>query len=104
LSQVHVPALVTLSTDYLLSSGFTYWLANHWEEILLDKILNAQNSFAEAIMSPEHRQKCDSSCYDCLQQYRNMNYHGLLDWRLGLSLRAVSFSGQIAKSKSDRAI
>ena len=37
-------------------------------------------------MSPEHRRKCDSSCYDCLQQYRNMNYHGLLDWRLGLSL------------------
>jgi hypothetical protein len=89
LSQVHVPALVTLSTDYLLSSGFTDWLANHWEEILLDKILNAQNSFAEAIISPEHRQKCDSSCYDCLQQYRNMNYHGLLDWRLGLSLLRV---------------
>ncbi|XZN93673.1 MAG: DEAD/DEAH box helicase [Microcoleus sp.] len=67
-------------------SGFTYWLANHWEEILLEKILKSQNSFAEAIISPEHRQKCDSSCYDCLQQYRNMNYHGLLDWRLGLSL------------------
>ena len=40
-------------------------------------------------MSDEHRQKCDSSCYDCLQQYRNMNYHGLLDWRLGLSLLRV---------------
>lgn len=77
---------IVISDRLANGSGFTYWLANHWEDILLDKILNSQNSFAEAIMSPEHRQKCDSSCYDCLQQYRNMNYHGLLDWRLGLSL------------------
>ena len=67
-------------------SGFTDWLAKHWEDILKEQILNSKNSFAAAIMSDEHRQKCDSSCYDCLQQYRNMNYHGLLDWRLGLSL------------------
>ena len=33
--------------------------------------------------------RCDSSCYDCLRQYRNMNYHGLLDWRLGLSALRV---------------
>ncbi|MEZ2317973.1 MAG: DEAD/DEAH box helicase [Microcoleus sp.] len=77
---------IVISDRLANGSGFTYWLANHWEDILLDKILNSQNSFAEAIMSPEHCQKCDSSCYDCLQQYRNMNYHGLLDWRLGLSL------------------
>ncbi len=67
-------------------SGFTYWLAQHWQDILIEKILNAQNTFAGAIMSQQHRHNCDSSCYDCLQQYRNMNYHGLLDWRLGLSL------------------
>ncbi len=77
---------IVISDRLANGSGFTYWLANHWEDILLDKIINSQNSFAEAIISPKHRQKCDSSCYDCLQQYRNMNYHGLLDWRLGLSL------------------
>ncbi|MEG4284604.1 DEAD/DEAH box helicase [Microcoleus sp. A006_D1] len=77
---------IVISDRLANGSGFTYWLAEHWEDILTDKILNSQNSFAEAIMSPEHRDKCDSSCYDCLQQYRNMNYHGLLDWRLGLSL------------------
>ena len=59
----------------------------------IDKILNYQNIFAESIISPNHRHKCDSSCYDCLQQYRNMNYHGLLDWRLGFSLlRALASS------------
>ncbi|MEG4842342.1 DEAD/DEAH box helicase [Microcoleus sp. B9-D4] len=84
---------IVISDRLANGSGFTYWLANHWEDILTDKILNSQNSFAEAIMSPQHRQKCDSSCYDCLQQYRNMNYHGLLDWRLGLSLlRALASS------------
>lgn len=77
---------IVISDRLANGSGFTYWLAEHWEDILTSKILNSQNSFAEAIMSPEHRRKCDSSCYDCLQQYRNMNYHGLLDWRLGLSL------------------
>ncbi|MEG3939794.1 DEAD/DEAH box helicase [Microcoleus sp. S36b_A3] len=77
---------IVISDRLANGSGFTYWLANHWEEILLDKILDSKNSFAEAIISPKHRQKCDFSCYDCLQQYRNMNYHGLLDWRLGLSL------------------
>jgi hypothetical protein len=29
---------------------------------------------------------CDSACYDCLKDYRNMAYHGLLDWRLAADL------------------
>jgi len=72
-------------------SGFTQWLAEHWQEILQEIVNPNANSdtFVGSIVSPQHLQKCDSSCYDCLQQYRNMNYHGLLDWRLGLSLIRV---------------
>lgn len=44
-----------------------------------------QGSYAEIIHTREHREKCDHACYDCLMVYRNMTYHGLLDWRLGLS-------------------
>jgi hypothetical protein len=33
--------------------------------------------------------RCDSACYDCLKDYRNMPYHGVLDWRLGLDLLDV---------------
>ncbi|MNU42841.1 hypothetical protein D3C71_316090 [compost metagenome] len=34
--------------------------------------------------------RCGASCYRCLQRYNNRNFHGLLDWRLGLSyLRAM---------------
>lgn len=38
-----------------------------------------------------HRKSCGSSCYRCLQRYNNRNFHGLLDWRLGLAyLRAIA--------------
>jgi DEAD/DEAH box helicase domain-containing protein len=70
-------------------SGFTLWLAQHWQEVLTEKIINSQNTFVDTIMSQQHRDQCDSSCYNCLRHYRNINYHGLLDWRLGLSLLRV---------------
>lgn len=39
----------------------------------------------------DHQVDCGTSCYRCLQRYNNRNFHGLLDWRLGLSyLRAMS--------------
>lgn len=68
-------------------AGFTAWLAQNWQEILeaTTRATPHANSFIGAMVSAKHRQ-CDSSCYDCLRQYRNMSYHGLLDWRLGLSL------------------
>lgn len=79
--------------DYLPNgSGFTAWLAEHWQDVLVNDLVNAEpgsNTFAGALMGPEHRHNCDSACYDCLRQYRNMTYHGLLDWRLGLSLLRV---------------
>jgi DEAD/DEAH box helicase domain-containing protein len=75
-------------------AGFTKWVAEHWK-LLLDSTIGENlppGSFAAALVSPEHRTgsgKCDSSCPDCLRHYRNMSYHGLLDWRLGLSLLRV---------------
>ncbi len=33
----------------------------------------------------DHAGQCDQACYICLQRYGNQAYHGLLDWRLGLS-------------------
>jgi DEAD/DEAH box helicase domain-containing protein len=77
--------------DYLPNgSGFTAWLAEHWKE-MLDEIVDdsRDNAFIAALIAPEHRTKCDSACYDCLKQYRNMNYHGLLDLRLGMSLLRI---------------
>ncbi len=39
---------------------------------------------------PRHRMDCAQACYRCIQRYGNRQYHGLLDWRLGLGfLRAL---------------
>lgn len=69
-------------------AGFTNWISKNWVEVLHAAVgLNAPaNSFTGAMISAHHRQRCDASCPDCLRHYRNMSYHGLLDWRLGLSL------------------
>jgi hypothetical protein len=33
---------------------------------------------------------CDSACYDCLKDYANMAYHGLLDWRLAIDMAELA--------------
>jgi hypothetical protein len=73
--------------DHLANgAGFTRWIGENWRE-LLDSIVRPEpGSLGAALISPTHRSECDSSCPDCLRHYRNMSYHGLLDWRLGLSL------------------
>lgn len=42
---------------------------------------------------------CDSACYDCLKDYRNMGYHGLLDWRLAVDLFGI-LSGEGLDTRS----
>ena len=62
------------------------WIADEWEPVLQGIISpDDPDSFPWQVISPRHRSSCDSACYDCLKVYRNMTYHGLLDWRLGLS-------------------
>lgn len=72
-------------------AGFTSWISRNWEELLQGTVnaTSGASSFVGSLITPEHRQGCDSACYDCLKQYRNMTYHGLLDWRLGLSLLRI---------------
>ncbi len=44
----------------------------------------------KAFRDLEHRRACAQACYQCMQRYGNRQYHGLLDWRLGLGfLRAL---------------
>lgn len=71
-------------------AGFTNWVAENWKTILAAAVDIAPlaNSFTGALISASHR-ACDASCPECLRHYRNMSYHGLLDWRLGLSLLRV---------------
>ncbi len=75
--------------DHLANgAGFTQWVNDNWADLLASIIsaYPAPGSFAGTILNEEHQASCDSSCYSCLRNYRNMPYHGLLDWRLGISL------------------
>jgi DEAD/DEAH box helicase domain-containing protein len=37
-----------------------------------------------------HGDHCDASCNLCLRDYRNLAYHGILDWRLALDLARLT--------------
>ena len=55
---------------------------------ILKKVNFHQHSspFLRSIYSKEHIAECDAACHKCLKAYRNINYHGLLDWRLAVSM------------------
>ena len=42
------------------------------------------------LVGDEHLKQCTSSCYDCLRNFHNQQYHGIIDWRLGLDLAKLS--------------
>lgn len=58
---------------------------------LIASILDEEGAWPRTdVADPDHIKRCGASCYRCLQRYNNRNFHGLLDWRLGLSyLRAM---------------
>lgn len=60
-------------------------------ELLINSMLNEPNSWPLVDFTlPEHLDNCDQSCYSCMSRFGNRQYHGLLDWRLGLAyLRAL---------------
>jgi hypothetical protein len=76
-------------SDYLPNgAGFSQWCYNNWRDLIeYATDVNAPlETFIGELISDKHKQNCDSSGYDCLRNYRNMVYHSLLDWRLGLAL------------------
>lgn len=80
-------AQVILSDELINGSGFVNDFYVNFKDYT-DRILNEekQDVFFKEMMGDEHIHTCDSSCYKCLSSYNNMPFHGLLDWRLGISL------------------
>lgn len=76
---------VTLADEQVNGSGFVVDLFDNFTEYV-NRILHHEDQFFKTMLSSEHSKECDSSCYECLSNYSNMPYHGLLDWRLGISL------------------
>ncbi|QLL29539.1 DEAD/DEAH box helicase [Thermosynechococcus sichuanensis E542] len=51
------------------------------------EVMKEAKRIASRWLNPEfHSDRCDTSCNDCLRDYHNSAYHGLLDWRLALDM------------------
>jgi hypothetical protein len=97
-------AEIAISDHLANGAGFTSWLHDEWSDVIaaIDAANPGDETFVGGLLSAEHAARCDSACYDCLKQYRNMSYHGLLDWRLGLSiLRMLSRANYAAGLTGD---
>lgn len=90
-SQGGVGAEIILADRLPNGAGFTRWIYNHWAGLLEEAVAprDRAGSFAGRLVSRWHRDQCDAACYDCLKTCRNMVFHGLLDWRLGLAYLRV---------------
>lgn len=82
-------AQVILADELANGSGFVKDLFENLdrEYNYFNHILNPEpGTYFGQIFSPAHRDTCKDACYECLKVYRNMPYHGLIDWRLGMAL------------------
>jgi len=83
-------AEIVLTDELPNGSGFVRYLYNNFQSVLSEAMNPSNaNSYLGKIHSQPHQKKCNDACYDCLKVYRNMNYHSLLDWRLGISMLRV---------------
>lgn len=81
---------IILTDELPNGSGFVRVLYNKFSEILNEAMNPADaQSYLGKIHSTHHQGNCKDACYECLKVFRNMNYHSLLDWRLGLSMMRV---------------
>ena len=48
------------------------------------------DDFAHKFRQSDHALRCTGSCYECLRNYNNLHYHGLLDWRLAFELTELA--------------
>lgn len=64
-------------------AGYSNWLC---DEKNYQKVLKniTEGNIYNHLISENHMKNCDSSCYNCMQSYNNLHYHGLLNWRIGL--------------------
>ncbi len=73
-------------------AGYSKWLCNEKNFIdVLKSIADKNGDFYISLTNHNHIEKCDNSCYECMQSYDNLHYHGLLNWRLGLDMARMMY-------------
>ena len=73
-------------------AGYCRWLA---EPGMFDRLLelalgSGPNDVGGKWIDTNHAASCDTSCNDCMRDFHNMQYHGLLDWRLALDIAGLA--------------
>ncbi|PJF40107.1 MAG: DEAD/DEAH box helicase, partial [Phototrophicales bacterium] len=71
-------------------AGYCGWLSTNFEKVFEHIDLATKDSIGYQWLTSH--QQCDSSCNQCLREYYNMPFHGLLDWRLALDMARLLFS------------
>ncbi|MEQ5840444.1 DEAD/DEAH box helicase [Paraburkholderia acidicola] len=88
--------------DFLVNgAGFANRLASGGIPLVVQLAQSMVNSpqddpLVASYFAEQHRGTCSQACYECLQRYGNRSYHGLLDWRLGISMLRVFLDGSWA--------
>lgn len=59
------------------------------KEILLKPLL-PNGDIYKHLVSENHMENCDASCYDCLRDYQNQTEHNILNWRLALDVAQLA--------------
>jgi hypothetical protein len=77
-------AQVFLSDSLANGAGYCSHLGK--EDVFGDLLASAAERVGELETHTNSGEPCDSACYKCLKDYRNMAYHGLLDWRLAADM------------------
>nr|WP_236715070.1 helicase-related protein [Nonomuraea pusilla] len=96
---VGVNAEVFISDTLENGAGYSTWLGANARD-LLDSAVIVAADFREHQTAGRKAAPCDSSCYDCLQDYSNSAYHPLLDWRLASQMLEL-FHGRDLDFTSD---
>lgn len=90
--RVHAGRPTIQIADYLVNgAGFSRRLAEGNRPLIVDLAVQMSSSpsddpLVSGFLARSHATRCEQACYECLQRYGNRSYHGLLDWRLGISM------------------
>jgi DEAD/DEAH box helicase domain-containing protein len=81
-----------LSDNLENGAGYCRWLASedNFVRLLSEACDLDGGQIASKWLANEHARHCDASCNECLRDFYNMQYNGLLDWRLALDMARIA--------------
>ncbi|OQB77328.1 MAG: DEAD/DEAH box helicase [Deltaproteobacteria bacterium ADurb.Bin135] len=81
-----------LSDNLENGAGYCRWLVDkeNFQQLISIACNFESGQVAAKWVSSGHLSHCDTSCNHCLRDFYNMQYHGILDWRLALDMARIA--------------